>query len=290
MELKLLRAFIELTDAGHYGKASARLFVTQSTLTKQIQALESAAGGPLFERGRHGAKLTPLGLLLQQEARALLRLSDDIDTKMHRALAGLTGHLDIGFGISALVAAPRLIADFRATTPDSQITLNDLPSRQQHQRLLDGRLDVGFCRAPEEAGELSFMPVIEERLALVLPHDLETPSGDRLQALNRLGFVALSPLRGPGLDAQIGRWCSSAGFRPRVVQHADDILTVHAVVAAGLGAAFLPWHGVNALAGRTRQEPLSGPESAWPVGLCWMRKNSNPLLGRFVDHVSKHPQ
>jgi DNA-binding transcriptional LysR family regulator len=293
MELKLLRAFMQLVETGHYGKAAAKLFVTQSTLTKQIQALEQAVGGPLFERGRHGAKPTPLGQLLQQEARALLRLSDDIDRKMHRVIAGQTGHLDIGFGISTLVIAPQLIAGFRAETPESQITLNDLPSREQHQRLLDGRLDIGFCRAPENAGdenagELSFLPMAEERLALVLPHDKEFPPVDRLQTLNTLGFVSLSPLRGPGLDAQISNWCSSAGFERRIVQYADDILTVHAVVAAGLGAAFLPWNGVNALAGRTRQQPLSGIGSNWPVGLCWLRQNGNPLLLRFIDYVSKN--
>lgn len=119
MKLKLLRTFLQLAASGHYGKASAKLFVTQSTLSKQMQALESEVGGPLFERGRHGAKLTPLGQLLQQEARTLLRLNDDIDRKMQRAIAGLTGCLDIGFGISTLVVAPRLIAGFRATTPDS---------------------------------------------------------------------------------------------------------------------------------------------------------------------------
>lgn len=122
MEIKLLRAFIELIDAGHYGKASAKLFVTQSTLSKQIKALETAVGGQLFERGRHGAKITPLGQLLQREARALLRLNDDIDRKMHRAIAGQTGNLDIGFGISTLVMAPKLIAGFRTKAPDSQIT------------------------------------------------------------------------------------------------------------------------------------------------------------------------
>lgn len=289
METKLLRSFVQLIDAGHYGKASAKLFVTQSTLSKQIQALEASVGGPLFERGRHGAKLTALGQLLQHEARALLRLSDDIDLKMQRAMGGLTGYLDIGFGISTLVAAPRLIAGFRMATPDSRITLNDLPSREQHQRLLDGRLDIGFCRAPEEGGDLAFMPVIEERLALVLPPDTILPAGDRQSAMNALGFVALSPSRGAGLDAQIISWCAANAIKPRIVQYADDILTVHAVVAAGLGAAFLPWHGVNALAGRTQQQPLSGPESTWPIGLCWLKANTNPLLKRFVDYVGKNP-
>src|SRR4051794_10252053 len=288
MDIRLLRSFVELTETGHYGKAASKLFVTQSTLSKQIQALEAMVGGPLFERGRHGAKLTPLGRLLQQEARVLLRLSDEIDVKMHRANAGLTGHLDIGFGISTLITAPRLIAGFREKTPDSQITLNDLPSSEQHQRLLGGRLDVGFCRAPKETDELSFMPVIEERLALVLPHGMDISPRSRLPTLNRLGFVALSPSRGPGLNAQISHWCAAAGFNPRIVQHADDILTVHAVVAAGLGAAFLPWHGVEALGKRTHQQPLSGSASKWPVGICWRSADTNPLLLRFIDYVSKH--
>lgn len=288
MDIKLLRSFAQLIDTGHYGKASSKLFVTQSTLSKQIQALETMVGGPLFERGRHGAKLTPLGKLLQQEARVLLRLSDDIDVKMHRANAGLTGQLDIGFGISTLITAPRLIAGFRVMIPDSQITLNDLPSSEQHQRLLGGRLDVGFCRAPEEVGELSFMPILEERLALVVPCDIRIPSWSRLSTLNKLGFVALSPSRGPGLDAQISEWCTSAHFKPRIVQHADDVLTIHAVVAAGLGAAFLPWHGVEALGDRTHQQPLPGPASKWPVGICWRSADTNPLLLGFVEYVSKH--
>jgi DNA-binding transcriptional LysR family regulator len=117
-------------------------------------------------------------MLLKREARALVRLSEDIDVKMHRANAGLTGQLDIGFGISTLVVAPDLIGGFRAVAPDSQITLNDLPSREQHQRLLSGRLDVGFCRAPGEEDELSFMPLIEEQLALVLPREVEFPAPD----------------------------------------------------------------------------------------------------------------
>ena len=285
MKVKLLRSFIELADAGHYGRAAAKLNITQSTLSKQIQALEESVGGALFERGRHGAILTPLGMLLKREARALLRLSGDIDVKIRRANAGLTGQLDIGFGISTLVIAPKLIAGFRAVAPDCQITLNDLPSREQHQRLLSGRLDVGFCRAPEGEDELSFMPLIEEKLALVLPKEVEFPTPDRMSALNQLGFVALSPSAGPGLDEQVSRWCAANGFKPRIVQHAEDILTVHAVVAAGLGAALLPWHGVNALAGRTRQRPLWGIESTWPVGLCWNGKQATPLLNRFMDYV-----
>ncbi|WP_175821207.1 LysR family transcriptional regulator [Burkholderia sp. BCC0419] len=288
MDIKLLHAFVQLADAGHYGKAASKLFVTQSTLSKQIHALETQVGGALFERGRHGAKLTPLGKLLRQEASVLLRLSDEIDAKMHRAITGTSGNLDIGFGISTLIAAPRLIAGFRETTPDCLITLNDLPSKEQHERLLGGRLDIGFCRAPEGIAGLSFARILDERLALVLPRDVRMPSRSRMSALNRQGFVALAPARGPGLDAQIAQWCASAHFEPRIVQRADDILTVHSIVAAGLGAAFLPWHGVEALGERTHQRVLTGPASKWPVGICWRSDDTNPLVLRLIDYVLKH--
>lgn len=284
MDLKLLRAFTELVDAGHYGKAAQKLCVTQSTLSKQIQALEADVGGALFERGRHGARPTALGQVLLAEARPLLRLSREADLRLRRASAGLTGRLDIGFGISTLIVAPALIAGFRAAVPDSEITLDDMSSREQHERLLAGWLDVGFCRAPE-ADDLSFAPVLTEHLALVVPQGTALPPPDRLDDLNALGFVALASRRGPGLDAQVAAWCREAGFSPRIVQHADDILTVHAVVAAGLGAALLPWHGVEALGAGTRHMRLSGPNASWPVGLSWRTADSNPLLRRFVEHV-----
>jgi DNA-binding transcriptional LysR family regulator len=287
MDLKLLRAFTELVDAGHYGKAAAKLCVTQSTLTKQIQALEASVGGVLFERGRHGAKPTALGEVLLAEARPLLRLNQEVDQRLKRASAGLTGRLDIGFGISTLIAAPALIAGFRRAVPDCQITLNDMASREQHERLVAGRLDVGFCRAPEPGGELSFAPILTEHLALVVPHGLPLPPSDRLDDLNALGFVALAARRGPGLDAQVTAWCAGAGFTPRVIQLADDILTVHAVVAAGLGAALLPWQGVEALGGATQHLRLTGDHASWPIGLCWRTSDSNPPLKRFVEHVSE---
>lgn len=285
MDLKLLRAFTELIDAGHYGKAAGKLCVTQSTLSKQIQALETAVGGLLVERGRHGARPTALGEVLLAEARPLLRLGEAADQRLKRASAGLTGQLDIGFGISTLIAAPALIAGFRRAVPDCQITLNDMASREQQQRLVDGRLDVGFCRAPDGNDGLSFAPILTEHLALVVPQGVPLPPADRLDQLNALGFVALAPRRGPGLDAQVAAWCRAAGFTPRVVQLADDILTVHAVVAAGLGAALLPWQGVEALGGRTQSLRLSGPDASWPVGLCWRTGDSTPLLKRFIDHV-----
>lgn len=285
MDIKLLRSFRELAETGHYGRAAAKLHITQSTLSKQIKALEDDIGCVLFERGRRGAALTSLGRLFLKEARSLLQHSDEVEAKMRGAGSGALGSLDMAFGFSTLITAPRLIAGFREAVPDCQITLNDMSSAEQHRRILSGRLDVGFCRAPEQAGGLTFAPVFTEHLAVVVPPGTEIPPQGRLSALNRLGFVMLTPSRGPGLDAQTNQWSRHAEFTPRIIQYANDILTVHAVVAAGLGAAFLPWHGVKVLSERTKHQKLQGQGSSWPVGICWRTNDANPLLLRFVAHV-----
>ena len=63
MDTRLLNAFVVLADTGHFGEASKQLCISQPALTKQIKTLESQLDIVLFERGRHGAKLTQEGQL-----------------------------------------------------------------------------------------------------------------------------------------------------------------------------------------------------------------------------------
>jgi DNA-binding transcriptional LysR family regulator len=87
-----------------------------------------------------------------------------------------------------------------------------------------------------------------------------------LNKLNALGIVALSRGIGPGLAAQIDRWCANRSFIPRVIQRADDIQSVLAAVAAGVGVAFLP-SGAQYLLRDATIIPLRGDLSKWQVGL-----------------------
>ncbi|HBR2076212.1 TPA: LysR family transcriptional regulator [Klebsiella pneumoniae] len=63
MDIKLLRAFVTLSQLKRYNSAAEKLCVTQPELTKQIQTLESLSGITLFQRGRHGVRLTVAGEL-----------------------------------------------------------------------------------------------------------------------------------------------------------------------------------------------------------------------------------
>jgi DNA-binding transcriptional LysR family regulator len=150
--------------------------------------------------------------------------------------------------------------------------------------MLAGKLDAGFLRLPGADG-LSSFKMIDETLALALPPELDcTRLPADLNVLNQTGFVALQRMRGPGLAAQIDRWCLARGFVPNVTQYAEDVQSVLASVAAGVGVAFIPSRAQHLLRDATVLQ-LHGKEAKWRVGLAWSTAGANPVTTRFVSFV-----
>ncbi|HEY4802698.1 MAG TPA: LysR substrate-binding domain-containing protein [Paraburkholderia sp.] len=284
MELKLLRTFLTVTELRHFSRAADALHMSQPTLSKQIGALEASLGGRLFERGRHGAQLTPFGEIFLADAQALVRDADEILLRAREASSGRHGHLRLGMCLSVLTIVPRLIADFRKQNPAVTVTLSDLSSAEQARRLLAGKLDAGFLRLPTWDG-LSSFKVLDEGLALALPPQLRyTRLPADLGALNEIGFISLLRSRGPGLAAQIDQWCVKHRFVPNVTQRAEDIQSVLTSVAAGVGIAFIPSRAQHLLRDATVL-PLHGKDAKWRVGLAWPSTREDPVTARFVAFV-----
>uniref|UniRef100_UPI00301C9DF8 LysR family transcriptional regulator n=2 Tax=Hydrogenophaga TaxID=47420 RepID=UPI00301C9DF8 len=72
MEFRHLRCFLALAEELHFGRAAARLAMTQPPLSLNIQQLEASVGAPLFVRNSRGVALTPAGQAFVPRARALL--------------------------------------------------------------------------------------------------------------------------------------------------------------------------------------------------------------------------
>jgi DNA-binding transcriptional LysR family regulator len=119
MDLRSLRHVVVLARKLSYTKAADELGLSQSALSRSIQAIEQRANVRLFDRDRGGVHLTTVGREFVERAAALLREADDLERLLKRAGSGAQGK--IAFGLSPLIAAillPAALTDVLASAPE----------------------------------------------------------------------------------------------------------------------------------------------------------------------------
>jgi DNA-binding transcriptional LysR family regulator len=102
IELRKLEHVAVLARIGNYQRAALQLGVTQSALTRSIQALEKRLGARLFDRGQGGVRPTAVGRLLIARAEMMLRDAADLTRHLDQVVQGEAG--EVSFGMSPLVA------------------------------------------------------------------------------------------------------------------------------------------------------------------------------------------
>ncbi|WDO01305.1 LysR family transcriptional regulator [Aeromonas allosaccharophila] len=290
-DLRQLQAFVTLADTANYREAASRLFITQPALTKQIQGLEQTLGCTLFKRGRHGAELTALGAQLLTQASALVKHGREFERHALAVASGVAGRLKIGFGLSSFALAPALVARFKQQVTDVMVHLQDMPSAIQQEQLISGQLQLGFMRRPQMP-QLQEHRLLIDRLVLAVPTRMTEPDPakfDVQQALISQPLLQMVGHRCPGLSQQIAGFLG-ANRLTGMVQEAEDIQTLVALVAAGIGNAILP-RSVSFIAGPdVTLYPLFGPNSEWEISMVWNPDFADPIRDHFVRQViASHP-
>ncbi|ADB30127.1 transcriptional regulator, LysR family [Kribbella flavida DSM 17836] len=278
MDLRLLRTFATVARTGNVSAAAVELSTSQPAVTKQLQLLERRVGATLFVRGRQGARLTAAGEALLPDALDLLSRSEAFERRAASVAAGEDGSLAIGFGLSGIELAPRAVALFRSRYPGVAVSLDDMSSAVQCERLLAGTLQIGFVRLPAPAG-IDHVRLRKDRLALALPATIDVPANIPAW-LDGRPLVRLRPVRGPGLSHQITTLYAELGCTPLILQEADDLLTVLALVAAGVGPAVVPASAGTIASDGVRLVPLRGKSACWWIGAAWVERSL--VLDRFL--------
>ncbi|CAM3180357.1 LysR family transcriptional regulator [Vibrio neptunius] len=286
MDVVDLRTFCQLAMDGNYRVASEHLHITQSALTKKIQRLEAFCGVVLFERGRQGASLTAAGAALLPEAQRIVSSFESYKSLTQRVAKGVAGTLNIGFGISSYYLAPDYIAKFKKYYPEIHITLNDIPSQKQSELLLQGDLHLSFSRLPTVA-PLKGMKLCKDHLVLAT-HKSQIIDKNKLWfLLDSIDYLQLNPERGKGLSRQINMLLEEHEKTLNVVQEADDIQTLLALVSANLGFTIVPASVKHIANENVAFWELSGVNSSWDVGLIWNEQLESFAKDNFIQFVEK---
>lgn len=286
IELRHLRYFAAVAEELHFGRAAERIGIAQPPLSQQIKSLEELVGYPLFER-RPQVRLTPAGVALLEVARRTLSQVQEGIASARRAGRGETGKITVGFAASILTTAlPEILRTYRERFPGVELRLRELSSAAQAAALADGDIDVAFVReAVEHGAGLVCEPILREEFVAVLPPTHRLAEWPELPLGEFVGepFVHFPRAVAPALYDQVGDACRRAGFQPRVVQEAQEWLTILGLVEAGLGVSLVPDSFRRLRWGGVQYRPLAPPREFTDVFVCRRETAPAPAVAPLIE-------
>ena len=247
MKLSALYSFVTVAECGSFTKAAEKLFVTQPTLSRQIQELEDELGTQLFRRDYRSLKLSEDGILFLIEAKDLLRRSENAAQmfRMHEKEYEELPRLRIGYQQrfdSAKVYA--VIPALRKEYEDLDLLITEDPARKLLEDLMNDRLDIVFILStflPANGCGLTAIPIDTSSLKLIVPasHRLASQTQTAIRELRNEPFILLNRMYSPAIVDYVIHLCMQNGFTPDCKYYADDSDRVVELVASGQGISFL---------------------------------------------------
>ncbi|WP_152967946.1 LysR family transcriptional regulator, partial [Achromobacter sp. DMS1] len=179
MELRQLRYFVRVVEAGSIGRAAMSLGMVTSALSQQISRLEGELSTRLLQRSASGVVPTDAGLAFFRQAQLALRHADDAVQAAQQAR--LAGHVSVGLPstTAAILGAPYAQA-MNARYPDIRLHLVEALSGHLSDMLNGRLLDLAVVFHAESARRWSIMPLLDEPLFLCARPDMPgLPPGER---------------------------------------------------------------------------------------------------------------
>jgi DNA-binding transcriptional LysR family regulator len=283
LHLNLLRSFFAIAEHGSLSKAAAQLHVSQSTLTRQVQALEAELGGQLLDRGSGGVALTAAGHALLEGMHPVVARADAVVAGVRRLARGQSASVRIGYiTVAASEYLNPALAGLRRAQPGTKVRLMDLSPGAQLAALRRGELDVAVLGNINAAVAREFyvrriatLPVV---VALPETHALAAQDAIALADLRREMFVGAEPAEVPGFNPWLRQLCRRAGFRPRFIEQADGLTHILSLLVAEQAVTLLPGLVQKSKVPGVAFRPLRSPAARWDLQVAWQR-------GRIAEPV-----
>jgi len=281
MELRTLRAFVEVVRQGGFSQAGKVLFATQPTISKAVKQLEDELGVPVLDRIGHRSQMTAAGEIVYRRALSMLAERDELIAELDDLRGLKRGSLRLGLpplGASTLFAP--LFAVYRARYPGIEIRLSEHGSKRLEEILLEGEVELVGSLLPAKEG-FEAQPVRLEPLMAVLPraHPLAGEARIGLKQLEGSPFILFES--GFALNRVLEEACARNGFTPQLAARSGQIDFIVELAGAGLGVAFLP----RTIA-EQRKTPavaltvLDEPGTQWHMAIVWRQ-------GSYLSHAAR---
>jgi LysR family hca operon transcriptional activator len=289
MELRHLRYFVAVVEAGSLTVAARKLHTSQPSLSRQIRDLEDEVGAQLLTRGARGIELTPAGRAFLEHARTVLSHVEAATEAARRvahptkpcfSMGFLTGH--------ELTWMPEALQILRDELPNIDVMISSQYSPQLADGLSKGKIDAAFLRREQGAPDLAFRLLVKEPLVVVLP------SNHRLAALKAISpqdlvgeiFVGVSDTA-PVLRGVIDNYLKRSGIKITPAHEVDHVVMGVTLVASTGGVGLLPAYAQNFLHPSVTSRPLKGHAPTVELVFGYKKSNESPILELLLSRLNE---
>jgi LysR family hydrogen peroxide-inducible transcriptional activator len=282
MNLKDLKYLVALADTGHFGKAAARTFVSQPTLSAQLKKLEEYLGVKLVERQPKNVQLTDVGKQVVVRARRMLEEGDEIVALARSNSDPLAGKLKL-----ALIPTigpyllPRIMPKIRKALPHLGLMLYEYQTEGLLKRLRDGEIDLGIIALPVAHEGLASQDLYEEAFTVALPNNHPLAEKATIKLTDLKGHTLLLLEDGHCLRDHALEVCSRVEVHEAEDFRATSLETLRQMVVAGLGITLLPELAVESPFGSQRGltiRQFAKPAPSRTIGAVWRKSTTRTAV------------
>ncbi len=284
MDIRQLKYFVGIVDAGSFSKAAERLWIAQPSLSQVISGLEADIKKQLLVRSSKGVLPTEAGRVLYRHARTILRQMEQAKEEIKQGSLSESGPVAVGMPttIASVLAMP-LFRRVRERYPGIRLQIFESLSGYLTELLANSRLDLALLFRDSESRGVSVQPLFDEDLCVVGNVGLEDLSAKASCPIHRLDGLPLAlPSSSQGLRLLVERTFATADIELNVVAEIDSLPTLIAIAREGMACTILPQSALALLPKRSRPaiRLLSEPGIHRPAAICWpnaLPKNSATL-------------
>ena len=272
MDIRRVRNFITVVEAGSIARAAASLHIAQPALSAQMRHLEESLDCQLLIRSSKGAVATAVGMELCRRGREVLLTFDSLRSLGRDITSAPAGHVTVGCpaSVGAMLAVPLVEAVIKRF-PKIELGLLESTSTDLGEHLAQGRLDIAVLFEDNVIAGMQHEAVIDEDLFVVGDgHDRDEIA---LAALD--GQPLVMPARPNSVRLLLDRACARKGVVPRIVAEVSSPYSMLQLARAGIGATVLPW----SMVGGKRPANLGAARIVSPTltrTICLARQSSVP--------------
>jgi LysR family transcriptional regulator, salicylic acid-responsive activator of bsdBCD len=281
MDIRQLKYFRSIVAEDNITEAAKRLFMTQPSLSYQLQLLENELSVKLVHRGSRKVTVTEAGRLLNDRAGQILDLINTTVLEVKELHEGYTGTLSIGaIASSGVTLLPGLIRDFHFQFPNIIFQLFEGDTPKILELLKSGIIEIGIIRAAFDRELYNWIDLPTESMIAAMspkwscgdqPHDI---------SINELAHKPLLVHRSN--EMLIADCCQRAGFQPKIICKGDDVRSLLVLADEGIGLAIVPKSALGLVPGNNIiYREIRDSSLEIKKAIIWVRQ-------RFLSAAAKH--